>query len=250
VRRAVRELEEIRKARPNDISVKSALAYYLCEYEINASRALALAREAFAGFPELRRGATRTEQEGYNKTKAVFLDALGWALYKNERFGEARQRFEEANRCDPERCDVWYHIALTNLEAGGALELAGTALEKANEFLPAVKAKPDQLGYPPERLERHIREAEKRLRAEIAEARKRLRVRPPGGRKPSSRRPGTPGVREAPRIPGEEDPALRVPPKAKERRLLEAPPIPGEEEPARRAPPAKDRKLREAPPGP
>ncbi len=107
-------LRGILKTTPNDATALNNLGYFLLERNERAPEALGLILKAVKIEP----------------TNSSFLDSLGWAYFKMNKFDEAEKYLLEASRRDPTSATIHDHLGDV-YQKQGKIELARTTWQKA-----------------------------------------------------------------------------------------------------------------------
>ncbi|MGL6096282.1 MAG: tetratricopeptide repeat protein, partial [Fimbriiglobus sp.] len=125
--RAEAELRTILDADPDDVLVLNNLAYHYADQSRNLAEAEAMIRQAM----ELDRDARRRDG-GPDLENGVYLDSLGWVLFRRGKLADARAVFETASKLPDAASDpvVWDHLGDVAFRQGDA-DRAKAAWEEA-----------------------------------------------------------------------------------------------------------------------
>ncbi len=135
VGRAVAELRQVARARPDDATAQNALGFTLAEHWLDLPEAEARIRAALAARPD----------------SPAIRDSLGWVLYRRGRSAEALEWLKRAYANDPDP-EIATHLGETQWSLGdraGAEKTWREALERSPEDAHLKDALKHHLGTPP-----------------------------------------------------------------------------------------------------
>jgi len=151
VDKASQQLKTLLEKDPNNPTYNNDLGYILADHDMNLSEAEQLIRKAIEEDRKQRRKAKLPPDQ---QATAAYLDSLGWVLYKQKKYKEAKPYLEQAVK-DPEgrHIEIYDHL-------GDVYQALGEKGEAVAAWREAVKA----VGSNPREQKRKV-EVEKKLKA-------------------------------------------------------------------------------------
>lgn len=132
--KAAEHLQTLLKEKPNDPSYNNDLGYIWADHDKNLEEAEKLIRRAIDEERKQRKAKLDLKPED-DKDNAAYLDSLGWVLFKQKKYKDAKAQLLEAIK-DPkngQHSDIYDHLADVHLALGEKAE-ALAALKKALEL--------------------------------------------------------------------------------------------------------------------
>lgn len=128
------QLRLILQAEPDDATANNDLGYHLADEGRNLDEAEKLIRRAIDLDRQQRRSASRPPSAHDDHDRAAYVDSLGWVLFRQGRFEDARRELETATTL-PEGDDavIWDHLGDVYLRLKD-IARAKTAWEKAEQL--------------------------------------------------------------------------------------------------------------------
>ncbi|MEO2090171.1 MAG: tetratricopeptide repeat protein, partial [Gemmataceae bacterium] len=130
-------LKELMKDDPDNPTYPNDLGFIWCDHDMNLVEAEKLIRQALVLDEKQRKkllAEKKIDEETAKKRTAAYLDSLGWVLFKNKKYEEAKKLLVEASQDEEEaqHIEIWDHLADTQMALGdakGAIETWTKALK-------------------------------------------------------------------------------------------------------------------------
>ena len=130
-------LKELMKEDPENPTFPNDLGFIWCDNDMNMEESEKLIRKALELDEKQRQKLLKEgkiDEETAKKRTAAYLDSLGWVLYKNKKYSEAKTYLLEASLDEEEaqHIEIWDHLADTMMALGdtkGAIETWTKALK-------------------------------------------------------------------------------------------------------------------------
>jgi tetratricopeptide (TPR) repeat protein len=136
VDKATADLKALLEKDPDNPGYNNDLGYIMADHDMNLDESEKLIRKALDEDKKQRQKANPEQKPGAVKDNPSYLDSLGWVLYKQKKYKEAREPLEEAvKQPDAQSIEIYDHLAEV-LNALGDKDAAVTAWKKGLE-LPA-----------------------------------------------------------------------------------------------------------------
>lgn len=136
--KAAKHLEALVEKHPEDPGYHNDLGYILADHDMQLEKAEKLIRKALE-LDKKRRKADPTMKEGDN---GAYLDSLGWVLYKQKKYDEAKKYLQQAvGDKESQHIEIYDHLG-DALLALGERDQALAAWRKGLEF--ATQSRRDQ----------------------------------------------------------------------------------------------------------
>jgi tetratricopeptide (TPR) repeat protein len=135
---AAKILEELIKEEPDAATYYNDLGFIWADNDMKMEESEKLIRKAIELDEQARQKAFKEgkiDEEASKKANAAYLDSLGWVLYKNKKYDEAKKYLLESIKDDEEgaHMEIWDHLADVYL-AQGDTKLAIETWQKALKF--------------------------------------------------------------------------------------------------------------------
>lgn len=130
-------LKQLMKEDPDNPTYPNDLGFIWCDHDMNMEEAEKLIRQALVLDEKQRKkllDEKKIDAETAKKRTAAYLDSLGWVLFKNKKYEEAKKYLIEASLDEEEaqHIEIWDHLADTQMALGdakGAIETWTKALK-------------------------------------------------------------------------------------------------------------------------
>jgi tetratricopeptide (TPR) repeat protein len=137
VDKAAALLKELMKEDPENPTFPNDLGFIWCDNDMNLEEAERLIRKALELDEKQRKKLLeekKIDEETAKKRTAAYLDSMGWVLFKNKKYEEAKKYLEEASKDEDEaqHIEIWDHLADCLLALGdtrGAIDTWTKALK-------------------------------------------------------------------------------------------------------------------------
>jgi tetratricopeptide (TPR) repeat protein len=94
--KAAEQLKALLAREPNNSTYNNDLGYIWADHDMNLDESERLIRKAIADDRKERRKASPDLKPGPDKDNPAYLDSLGWVLYKQKKYKEAKKYLDEA----------------------------------------------------------------------------------------------------------------------------------------------------------
>lgn len=130
--KAAEQLQILLKEKPDDPTYNNDLGYIWADHDMNLAESEKLVRKALEE-DRKRRKADKDLRPEDDKDNAAYLDSMGWVLYKQKKYKEARKYLEDAIK-DPEgrHIEIYDHL-------GDVLKALGMKTEAADAWKKGVE---------------------------------------------------------------------------------------------------------------
>lgn len=130
-------LKELMKEDPENPTYPNDLGFIWCDHDQNLEESEKLIRKALDLDAKQRKKLLeekKIDEETAKKRTAAYLDSLGWVLFKNKKYSEAKEYLIEASKDEEEaqHIEIWDHLAdclMALGDAKGAVETWTKALK-------------------------------------------------------------------------------------------------------------------------
>lgn len=130
-------LKELMKEDPENPTYPNDLGFIWCDHDMHMDEAEKLIRKALDLDEKQRKkllAEKKIDEETAKKRTAAYLDSLGWVLFKNKKYEEAKKHLVEASLDEEEaqHIEIWDHLADCQMALGdtkGAIETWTKALK-------------------------------------------------------------------------------------------------------------------------
>jgi tetratricopeptide (TPR) repeat protein len=126
VKSATADLQELLKKDPDNPGYNNDLGYIWADHDMNLDESEKMIRKALDEDRKQRLKANPNQKPEEVKQNPSYLDSLGWVLYKEKKYKEARAPLEQAVKdSDGQSIEIFDHLAEVLLAAGdkpGALD--------------------------------------------------------------------------------------------------------------------------------
>ena len=130
-------LKELMKDDPENPTYPNDLGFIWCDHDMNLEESEKLIRKALDLDVKQREKLLKErkiDEETAKKRTAAYLDSLGWVLFKNKKYSEAKEYLLEASMDEEEaqHIEIWDHLAdclMALGDAKGAVETWTKALK-------------------------------------------------------------------------------------------------------------------------
>jgi tetratricopeptide (TPR) repeat protein len=131
VEKAADLLKALMKEDPDNPTYPNDLGFIWCDNDMNMEESEQLIRKAIELDDKQRKkllDEKKIDEETAKKRTAAYLDSLGWVLYKNKKYTEAKEHLLEASKDEEEaqHIEIWDHLADCMVALGdtkGAIEI-------------------------------------------------------------------------------------------------------------------------------
>lgn len=118
VKKAIEHLETLVKAKPDDPTYNNDLGYIMADNDMKLDEAEKLIRKAIDDERKLRKANPKLKPE-QDKDIAAYLDSLGWVLFKQKKFKEAKEHLEEAIKDkEGQHIEIFDHLGDVRMALG------------------------------------------------------------------------------------------------------------------------------------
>ena len=155
VDKAAQQLQTLLEQKPNNPTYNNDLGYIWADHDMHLDEAEKMIRKAIVEERKERKKDPDLKPEA-DKDNAAFVDSLGWVLFKQKKFPDAKKYLEEAvqDKAEGQHTEIYDHLGDVHMALGEKAE-AVAAWKKAVEL--AGKSKRDQERKL--RIEKKIKEA-------------------------------------------------------------------------------------------
>lgn len=130
--KAAEQLQTLLKAKPDDPTYNNDLGYIWADHDMNLAEAEKLIRKALDEERKLRKAKPDLRPED-DKDNAAYLDSMGWVLYKQKKYKEARKYLEDAVKdIDGRHIEIYDHL-------GDVLKALGLKTEAADAWKKGIE---------------------------------------------------------------------------------------------------------------
>jgi tetratricopeptide (TPR) repeat protein len=117
--KATQELKTLLAEEPDSPSYNNDLGYIWADHDQNLDEAEKMIRKALEEDRKQRKANPDLDSEGGDKDRAAYLDSLGWVLFKQKKFQEAKKYLLEAIQDDEgEFIEIYDHLAEVHMALG------------------------------------------------------------------------------------------------------------------------------------
>jgi tetratricopeptide (TPR) repeat protein len=132
VEKATDQLKALLAMKPDDPTYNNDLGYIMADHDMNLDEAEKLIRKAIEGERKQRKTDPELKPED-DKDNPAYLDSLGWVLYKQKKYKEAKKWLEKAvEDKEGQHIEIFDHLGDV-LKAMGEKDAALTAWKKGLE---------------------------------------------------------------------------------------------------------------------
>jgi tetratricopeptide (TPR) repeat protein len=142
--KATADLKELLEKDPDNPGYNNDLGYIWADHDMNLAESEKLIRKAIDEDKKQRQKANSEKEPGAVKDNPLYLDSLGWVLFKQKKYKEARQPLEEAvKQPDAQSIEIYDHLAEV-LNALGDKDAAIAVWKKGLELPADTKREKDK----------------------------------------------------------------------------------------------------------
>jgi tetratricopeptide (TPR) repeat protein len=112
VDKATADLKELLEKEPDNPGYNNDLGYIMADHDMNLDESEKLIRKALDEDKKQRQKANPDQKPDAVKDNPSYLDSLGWVLFKQKKYKEAREPLEEAvKQPDAQSIEIYDHLA-------------------------------------------------------------------------------------------------------------------------------------------
>lgn len=116
-------LKSLMKDDPENPTYPNDLGFIWCDNDMNLEESEKLINKALELDAKMRKkllDEKKIDEETAKKRTASYVDSLGWVLFKNKKYKEAKQALEEAaaDQDEAEHIEIWDHLADVQMALG------------------------------------------------------------------------------------------------------------------------------------
>jgi len=112
VKKAATQLQTLLEKEPNNPTYNNDLGYIWADHDMNLAESEKLIRKAMEEERKLRHKANPKIKPEKDKDSAAYLDSLGWVLYKQKKYQEAKKYLQEAvSQEEGDHIEIFDHLA-------------------------------------------------------------------------------------------------------------------------------------------
>jgi tetratricopeptide (TPR) repeat protein len=144
VDKAAADLKSLLEKDPDNPGYNNDLGYIWADHDMNLEESEKLIRKAIDEDKKQRQKANPDQKPGVVKDNPSYLDSLGWVLFKQKKYKEARAPLEEAvKQTDAQSIEIYDHLAEV-LNALGDKDAAVATWKKGLELPAETKREKDK----------------------------------------------------------------------------------------------------------
>jgi tetratricopeptide (TPR) repeat protein len=144
VDKAAADLKSLLEKDPDNPGYNNDLGYIWADHDMNLAESEKLIRKAIDEDKKQRQKANPAQEPEAVKDNPLYLDSLGWVLFKQKKYKEARQPLEEAvKQPDAQSIEIYDHLAEV-LNALGDKDAAIAVWKKGLELPADTKREKDK----------------------------------------------------------------------------------------------------------
>ena len=150
--KAAEQLKTLLEMKPDDPTYNNDLGYIWADHDMNLDEAEKLIRKALERGPQGAQGQEGELKPEEDKDNAAYLDSLGWVLYKQKKYKEAKKALEEAVKDkEGQHIEILDHLGDVHKAPGEKTEAIAawkkgieTVDKRGNDVLPPSKCELDR----------------------------------------------------------------------------------------------------------